>query len=267
MEIESDYSKSDYLAVIAERVAAHKKRTYDLMRLNEGDKALDVGCGPATDTIALAALVGQTGHVCGVDIDPDQISLAREKAVAAGVEGWTTHQQVAGQQLPFESNYFDAARSERVFQHNADADALLKEMLRVTKPGGWIIVLDTDWSTMSIDTDLSAIEQKIKTFHVEKVIKNGYSGRKLQRLFIQNGLTDLQVELAPTHITDYRVSRLVTWYEVTEQAALDAEIISWDELTAFHDDLERRDAQGKFFATLLQILVAGRKPVPQPLRN
>ena len=260
MKTTSDYSKSDYLAVIAERVAAYKKRTYDLMDLKPGDKALDVGCGPATDTIALASLVGETGQVCGVDIDSDQIKLAREKAVTAGVERWTAHHSVAGQQLPFDSNYFDAVRSERVFQHNADADTLLEEMIRVTKPGGRILVLDTDWSTMSIDTDLIEIEQKLKAFHVQRVIKNGYSGRKLQRMFRQNQLDDIQVELAPTAITDYQASRLVTWYEITEQAALEAGIISRDERAAFHAELEKLDAEGKFFATLLQILVLGRKP-------
>lgn len=260
MATETDYAKSDYLAVIAERVAAHKRRTYELMGLRPGAKVLDVGCGPATDTLALASRVGATGRVCGVDIDPDQIALAREKAVAAGVEGWTTHQVIAGQQLPFDSNYFDAARSERVFQHNRDADTLLKEMVRVTKPGGAIIVLDTDWSTMSIDTELVDTEQKLKKFHVEKVIKNGYSGRKLRGMFIQNGLNDIMVELAPAYITDYDVSRLMTWYEITEQAALKAGIISRDELSAFQAELEKRNSEGIFFATLLQILVAGRKP-------
>ena len=79
-------------------------------------------------------------------------------------------------------------------------------------------------------------------------------------MFRQNQLDDIQVELAPTAITDYQASRLVTWYEITEQAALEAKVISRDERAAFHAELEKLDAEGKFFATLLQILVLGRKP-------
>ena len=55
-------------------------------------------------------------------------------------------------ELPFPDASFDASRSERMFQHLKDPDAVFGEMVRVTKPGGRIVVLDPDWGTASIDT-------------------------------------------------------------------------------------------------------------------
>ena len=162
-----------------------------------------------------------------------------------------------GHQLPFDSDYFNSVRSERVFQHTLRANQLFQEMIRVTKSGGRIVVLDTDWSTMSIDTDLIDIEQKIKKFHVEKAIINGFAGRQLYRMFLQSGLNDIYIEMAPTFVTDYQISRQVAWFDLTEKSALEAGVISQQELEKFHADFENSDLQGKYFAVILQMLVAG----------
>jgi len=257
----NDHLKPDYLALIAKIVSKYKQRTYELMQLKKGDKVLDVGCGPATDTITLASLVSETGQVFGVDVDEQQIMLANQKAIDVGANKWLIHRLADGHQLPFDTDYFDSVRSERVFQHNTDSKQLLKEMIRVTKPSGKIVVLDTDWSTMSIDTDLVDIEQKIKKFHVEKVIKNGFSGRQLYRMFIESGLKDIHVEMVPVYVTDYQVSRQVSWLDVTEQSALEAGVISKQELDELHANLEKIDSEGKYFATILQIMTAGSKPL------
>ena len=79
-------------------------------------------------------------------------------------------------------------------------------------------------------------------------------------LVLQSGLDDVRVELAPTFVTDYQVSRLVTWYDVTEKSALEAGILSEKELEEFHAELEKADSEGRYFATVLQIIVTGCKP-------
>ncbi|HRD66762.1 MAG TPA: class I SAM-dependent methyltransferase [Candidatus Competibacter sp.] len=260
---ENNCLEINYLALIAKMVSKYKHRTYELMQLKKGDKVLDVGCGPATDTITLASLVGETGQVFGVDIDEQQIMHANQKAVDAGVNKVVTHYLVNGYQLPFGADCFDSVRSERVFQHNADSNQLLKEMIRVTKCGGWIVVLDTDWSTMSIDTNLVDIEQKIKKIHVEKTFKNSFAGRQLFRMLIEEGLHDIHVEMAPVFATNYRISRQAACLDMAEKLALEAGVVSQFELDALHADLEKADFEGKYFSAILQVLVAGRKPFVQ----
>ncbi len=254
------HSQADYLKLIAEMVAKHKQRTYELMGVASGQRVLDVGCGPGTDTIPLAKIVGAGGQVIGIDVDEQQIELAEKRSAEAGVQNWTEHRLGDGSNLPFEANYFDSARSERVFQHTDAPIQLLNEMIRVTKVGGRIVVLDTDWSTMSVDTELINIEQRIKRFHVEKGFRNGYSGRKLYRMFLESGLEGVSVEMAPTYVTDYQIGRRGALLDETEDAALAAAVISQEELDVWHRDLENSDSRGMYFAAILQMLVTGRKP-------
>lgn len=255
-----NYSKNQYLSLIAKIVSKYKQRTYELMKIRYGDRVLDVGCGPATDTILLAPLVGKNGQVVGVDNDKEQIIQANQKAIDAEVDQWVVHYLADGHQLPFDSNFFNSVRSERVFQYSSRSNQLLQEMIRVTKSGGWVVVFDTDWSTMTVDTDLIDIEQKIKKFHVEKAIINGYAGRQLYRMFLQSGLQDIYIEMAPTYVTDYQISQQVTWLDLTEKSALEAGVISQQELEKWHTNLEYFDFENKHFAAILQMLVAGCKP-------
>ena len=63
------YVDPHYLDAMAELIKQHKQRTYTWMHLQPGHTVLDVGCGPGTDTLASAGLVGPTGRVVGVDAD------------------------------------------------------------------------------------------------------------------------------------------------------------------------------------------------------
>lgn len=254
------HSQADYLKLIAEMVARYKQRTYELMGVAPGQRVLDVGCGPGTDTIPLAKIVGAGGQVIGIDVAEQQIELAQRRSVEAGVQNWTEHRLGDGSSLPFDANYFDSARSERVFQHTDSPDRMLSEMIRVTKVGGQIVVLDTDWSTMTVDTELVDIEQRIKRFHVEKGFRNGYSGRKLYRMFVESGLEDISVEIAPTYVTDYQIGRRGALLDETEEAALAAGVISQEELDVWRLALENSDLRGMYFAAILQMMVSGRKP-------
>src|SRR5439155_77395 len=101
-----------------------KRASYELLHLAPGHHVLDVGCGPATDTISLGRLVGPGGEVVGVDYDVEMVDEANRRAAAAGVGTWVKHRQADAAGLPFEANVFDAARSERVFQHRLEPQAL-----------------------------------------------------------------------------------------------------------------------------------------------
>jgi len=253
------HSNADYLRLIAEMVARYKQRTYELMHLAPGHRVLDVGCGPGTDSVALAQIVGSTGRVVGIDARQSSITIADQKAREAGVGAWVMHHHADATTLTFESNYFDSSRSERVFQHLVNPQQVLAEMVRVTKPGGWVVILDTDWSTMSIETDEIDIEQRLKRFHVEHGFANGYAGRQSYRLFRQQQFTDIQLEMAPTYVTDYRIARQGGLLDETEPAAVSAGIITQSELDSWHQSLEQAASEGRFFSSIHQVMIAGRK--------
>jgi ubiquinone/menaquinone biosynthesis C-methylase UbiE len=254
------HSEEAYLKLVAQIVSEYKQQTYEMMKIRAGHKIIDVGCGPGTDTISLAQLVGDRGEIIGVDTNKAFLELADQNANKAKVSTWVKHKEADATALPFDTGYFDSSRSERLFQHLNKPEKALSEMIRVTKSDGWIVVLDTDWSTMSIDTDEIEIEQRLKRFHVEQGFNNGYIGRRLNRLFKMQDLLDISIKMAPIYSNSYMIARQAGMLDETEKAALIAGVISSEELKRWNDSLEKADAEGVFFSTIIQVIVAGRKP-------
>jgi SAM-dependent methyltransferase len=142
---------------VAAGVAELKQRTYALMRIELGHRVLDVGCGPGTDTIPLARLVGERGQVVGIDHDEAMIAEADQRAEIAGMGAW--------------------------------------------------------------------VEQ-----------------------------------MCPFPITDYRDIRYGALLDEVERDALAAGVVTGDELESWRMSLEQADAEGVFFCSVSQVLVAGQKP-------
>jgi ubiquinone/menaquinone biosynthesis C-methylase UbiE len=244
----------------AERLRADKQRTYELMHIQLGDHVLDVGCGPGVDTIPLAQLVGPAGRVVGVDHDAARMVEANQRAAQAGVTASVHHCQSDALSLPFQTGTFAACRSEHLFQHLRTPAAALAEIVRVTRPGGWIVVLDTDWGTLSIDTEETEIERRLARFETERMRQNGYAGRQLYRLFKRQQLVDIVVEMRPDYTLQYTLMRQVLQLDDCESRALRAGMVSVEELQRWQRSLAQAAAGGVFFGSLTMMLIAGRKP-------
>jgi ubiquinone/menaquinone biosynthesis C-methylase UbiE len=251
---------SAYLQFAANFLAPKKERTYALMQIQLGHKVIDVGCGPATDTIPLAQLVGPTGQVVGVDNDEAMVDQANKRAEKAGVSKWVKHMHADAQSLPFDPSYFDSCRSERLFQHLLNPARALAEISRVTKSGGWIVVYDTDWGTLSMDTVEVDIERRLVRFAADKIYNNGYAGRQLYRLFKQQNLLDIFFEAYYITTVSYAVARQIVRLDEVESAALKAGNITADELQRLHANFEQADREGVFFAGANMVMVSARKP-------
>ena len=260
MDKPKGYVNSDYLRMVAASVRHIKQRTYELMQVQPGQRVLDVGCGPASDTIELAKLVGPEGQVVGVDYDQAMVDEAERCAKEAGVAGWVTHRRADSGALPFGSDTFDSCRSERLFQHLLDPSATVAEMVRVTKPGGLVILLDTDWGTASMDAAETDLERRMARVHADMLANNGYSGRQLYRLLKQHGLVDVQVEVYPNWSTSYAFAREATLIPEVERIALETGALTPEKVQGLRSQMEQADAEGTFFACVNQMLVAGRVP-------
>lgn len=188
---------------------------------------------------------------------------ANQRAENARVSRRTKHQQSDATALPFIAETFDSCRSERVFQHLPRPDLTLAEMVRVTKPGGWVVVFDPDWGTTSVDcTDLD-LERRLARVRAELCLENGYAGRHLFRMFGQQGLAEISIEILPSYLTNYYFAREIGFMDRVEVAALDAGIVTEEELKVWRSQLEQAEAQGVFFVTTSSVLIAGRKKALQ----
>ncbi|MBI3737671.1 MAG: methyltransferase domain-containing protein [Chloroflexi bacterium] len=253
------YVDQKYLKAAADLLHQFKERTYERMQIQSGASLLDVGCGAGADTIPLAGRVGAAGQVIGVDHDREMVTRARSAAEAANVNKRVIHICADASRLPLASNSFDASRSERLFQHLPRPELALNEMVRVTKPGGRVVVLDTDHGTWSVDTPERDIERRITRFKADHFGHNGYAGRQLYGLFRRAGLQDVTCEIVSGYFTDYELVRFMFMLDEVEPAAVKAGVISEDELTRWRASLESETRSGTFFCSESMVLAAGVK--------
>ncbi|NLE00295.1 MAG: methyltransferase domain-containing protein, partial [Fibrobacter sp.] len=163
----SGYVSPEYLQMIASVIKPFKDNSYRLMNIKDGDTVFDLGCGPGCDTKEMAVFVGDTGKVYGVDIDEEMVAIADKEVMKAGLANRVVHLVGSVQKLPFEDNYFDSCRAERLFQvipANIERHLLFTEIRRVLKPGGKLVLIDTDWGTSTVDFPDSELERKLMTF-------------------------------------------------------------------------------------------------------
>lgn len=116
-------------------------------RLEPGATLLDIGCGPGTITVDLAELVAPA-HAVGIDSSADVVATAEASARARGVEN-VTFTVGNAYALPFDDGAFDVVHAHQVLQHLGDPVAGLRQMRRVTRPGGLIAARDVDYQTMT----------------------------------------------------------------------------------------------------------------------
>jgi ubiquinone/menaquinone biosynthesis C-methylase UbiE len=253
------YVDHGYLKSAAELLAAFKHRTYEKMHIAPHHLVLDVGCGAGADTVPLAGLVPSGGAI-GVDFDRAMLARGERHAAEAGVGARVFHVCSDAARLPLPPNAVDSSRSERLFQHLARPELALAEMVRVTKPGGWIAVLDTDHGTWSVDTPETDIERRLTRFKSDRFGHNGYAGRQLYRLFKQAGLVEVSAEILSGYFTDYALCRQMFMLDEVEPAAVEAGVITEDELRRWRASLEAAAKGGYFFCSESMVLSVGRKP-------
>jgi demethylmenaquinone methyltransferase/2-methoxy-6-polyprenyl-1,4-benzoquinol methylase len=118
-----------------------RRRAADLAKLPVGGRALDVACGTGDLALELAARVGPEGEVIGSDFSERMLALARRKAAAAGSRA-ARFEYANALSLPYDDGQFDAATVGFGARNFSDLERGLREMARVVRPGGRVVVLE-----------------------------------------------------------------------------------------------------------------------------
>lgn len=117
-----------------------KRFAVDLCGVRKGAKVLDVAAGTGDLAILLARRAGDSGQIWLADINADMLARGRDRLIDAGLA--LPALRCDAEKLPFAANYFDCVTVAFGLRNMTHKDAALKEMLRVLRPGGRLIVLE-----------------------------------------------------------------------------------------------------------------------------
>ncbi|WP_231410883.1 methyltransferase domain-containing protein [Thioalkalivibrio sp. ALE14] len=224
------------------------RRYPDLLQLKPGHDVLDVGAGAGHVAHHLAARVTARGTVCALDRSAALLAHARQRnRRALGVQG------DAGA-LPFPAGRFDRVFARWLLLHLPDPFAAIREMLRVTRSGGRVLVVETDWDSLCISPGDTDLVRRIVHANTDRQA-NAASGRRLTALFRQAGCRDVQVHAFVDHVSTGDpnwVAFLESRLDVARAAGIDAR-----DLALWWEDVRRAIDAGEFFACVTRIAVAG----------
>lgn len=170
---------------------AENSASYLLPHLKPGITVLDVGCGPATITVDLAARVAP-GWVTAVERTDDALSLGRAEVERRGVPNvsFVTSDVHA---LDFPDDTFDVVHAHQVLQHVADPVQALREMRRVCAPGGVVAARDADYGGFIWFPRLPALDLWLRLYDRAARANGGEpdAGRRLLSWALAAGFDDI----------------------------------------------------------------------------
>lgn len=166
------------------QVSHHADRLLKLTQFNVGQNYLDVGCGNGAAPIYVAQKYQL--NVTGIDVDPDQIKLARQNSQGLNNVHFMT---INGTRVPFDDGEFEIVFTNKVTHHIPNWAEAVHEMIRVLKPGGYFIYSDLifpGWAAAIGRTLLGSL--------------SGFpTAQELDKIFGQHGLSVVHLSKSTIH--------------------------------------------------------------------
>jgi arsenite methyltransferase len=225
-----------------------RQKTHAVMNLQSGERIFEMGSGNGIMAREMAENVGARGHIIGADNSPAMNDLARNMCKAH--PNVTFQDMDLDNPLPFTDNSFDVVTSSQCLCFLSDVDAVLTETYRVLKPGGRVVILDSDWGSLVWNCSNQQLMDKIVSIFTG-IYTCAQLPRSLSRRLAEAGF---DIARRDTHV-------VVNWnYGLDTYAGLQIEfvkslaekrnIISTPELQEWVNDLQEISILDKCFFSL-----------------
>ena len=242
-----------------EGLAAARRALLADLGLGHGHRVLEAGCGPGTALAVLLDRIGPGGRVVGIDPTTAFIEEAGRRAAAAGAAN-AEYREGDIREIPYPDAAFDAAFCDKVLIHVGPTEQAIREMVRVTKPGGRVGALEWDLCALSLHSDQPELTAKLIDLGCQMQFRGG-AGRALQDLFRAAGLRDILFRPHLAHTTDLDAGR--GWRGLLRNRADRAvakEVLSEAEAQRWLEHFEAMNRRGAFCCTVIIYTAVGTRP-------
>jgi ubiquinone/menaquinone biosynthesis C-methylase UbiE len=230
----------------------------EALNLRTGERVLELGCGGGYFARAAAQFVGATGRVCAIDISPDQIAAAQTRcADLAWVECRTA--DIAA--LPYADGEFDAVFAVQVLEYLADLDAGLRQIHRMLRQGGRLVIVATDWNSAAWHSEDAQRMQRVLAAWAPHAPRRDLPSILAGRLR-RAGIQPLRQTPTPILNTSYNpatfsywVARAIGSFVVSRQTVSDEEAAEW------LNEFAKLEESGAYFFCLTPVLTEAVKVV------
>ena len=237
-------------------MVAQRGRVIKALELREGERVLDIGSGPGLLAYDMAASVGRHGRVCGIDISEDMLLMSRTRCAD---QPWAEFQRADATNLPYPDDSFDAAVSTQVYEYVVDIPVALAELYRVARPGGRVVVLDTDYGSLVIYTEDEARMERVLSAWNEHFVHAGLP-RTLSRQLRDAGFTIRRRDVIPMFNPEYHENTYGKGLlGIMASFTVGRKEVSREEADAWLAEFAELDKQGKFFFSLNRYLFVADK--------
>jgi ubiquinone/menaquinone biosynthesis C-methylase UbiE len=256
MSFDAETARRLLKSYLTEDVVAQRRAIRAALALQPGERVLDIGSGPGLLADEMAREVGAQGSVTGVDPSEEMLAIARSEQ--SSDEERLVYLVGAATELPVPDADFDAVTSTQVYEYVADMSTALAEAHRVLRPGGRLVILDTDWDSIVWRSSDDERMQRVLAAWDEH-LADPHLPRRLPGLLRDAGFALTSAEVIPLLNVGYRPNTysagligFVTSFVPGRQGVQADEVAAWEaDLRALGED---------YFCSLNRYLFVATKP-------
>lgn len=220
--------------------SANSRRVLLKAGLRPGMRVAEFGCGPGASTRMLASMTGAGGHVTAIDNSEAQLEQAAAFCLSAGY-GNVDFVHAAASETRLPESSFDLVYSRCLLQHLTDAVAGIREMRRVLKPGGVLVIEEAEFASASTSpaSPIEAFATLLPRLGEARGVDFSLASRLYTMIEAEPGFTRPQAETNQPVLPPGEKRLFLKWSVEEASPALIAErIVSADKLAGLTAEMQ-----------------------------
>lgn len=248
----------DYLTETLKLLSGVKEKSYAFFKdTPEGGTIVDLGCGSGQDVLNMSHMFHANKlEFLGIDHDPEMIAAGNNAIKDEDNVKFLVSNVL---EVPLPHTAVDGVRMERLVQHVSDPISLFQETRRILKDQGVIVIVESDWNSLSFYNGDSSTTDKLNQYLTGKKVNNGKAAQSLSAYLMESGFSEIAIEVFPFVLKRYEDACKYLWIDkmIDEMYALD--LIGAHERDHFIEAQKHADQSGYFSCSMNIVVVSAVK--------